>query len=419
MGAPDSGIGVIDPVGIEPGLEDSTCRNAKPKDAPYKLSDGRGMYLLVRPNGAKYWRLKYRYNGIEKTYAIGVYPEISLAMARVERDRARQWLREGKDPTIERTVARARVSADQSLTFKAMAEGWYEEESPAWSEGHRKSQRSRLDNEILPHLGAFPIKELEQSPDRILAVLSGIHNRGAQEVVQKCKVIISQVFRYSLVPAGVKSDPVAMLRGRLKRTRPVEHRSKVGAEEMPALFKALGEVPSENITKLAIYWVILTAARTSEMRFATWSEIEKGKGGPIWRLSKERMKMDREHIVPLSKQAQEILTLAKPMRTSDAADALIFPGFTRAGSLSENALLALLARAGYFGRQTGHGFRASFSTWAHETAEANPDVIELCLAHAAGDIRGVYNDAKYLPQRRALLQQWADQCTEWGMKFPE
>jgi integrase len=130
------------------------------------------------------------------------------------------------------------------------------------------------------------------------------------------------------------------------------------------------------------------------------------------------MKMDREHIVPLSRQALEILARAKPMRTSTAPDALIFPGFTRHGALSENALLALLARAGYFGRQTSHGFRASFSTWAHEVDEADPDVVEACLAHVRGDIRAVYNRSQYLSRRRELLQRWADQCTAWGMRLP-
>jgi integrase len=187
---------------------------------------------------------------------------------------------------------------------------------------------------------------------------------------------------------------------------------------MPALFEALHKVPAEDITKLAMYWLIVTAARTEEMRFAMWSEIENWKGGRIWRISGERMKMEREHVVPISRQGEEILKLAAAMRTSEDDDALIFPGFTRHGALSENALLALLARAGFFGRQTSHGFRGSFSTWAHEVAEANPDVIELCLAHVQGDIRGVYNDAKYIPQRRALLQQWADQCMAWGMRLP-
>ena len=183
---------------------------------------------------------------------------------------------------------------------------------------------------------------------------------------------------------------------------------------MPELFKALQAVPAELNTKLAFYWLLLTAARTGEMRFARWGEVR----GEKWRIPAERMKMKLEHVVPLSDQSLAILTKAQPLRTGPEAEALLFPGFTRHGALSENALLALLARAGYFGRQTGHGFRASFSTWAHEVAEADPDVIEACLAHVKEGVRGVYNRATYLNKRAELLQAWADQCTAWGMRLP-
>src|SRR4029434_2292006 len=172
------------------------------------------------------------------------------------------------------------------------------------------------------------------------------------------------------------------------------------------LFKAVAAVPSEVNTKLALYWLILTAARTVEMRFATWGEIE---GGKAWRVPATRMKMRREHLVPLSRQCQQILERAAELRTGPESSALLFPGFTRHGALSENAVLALLARAGFYGRQTGHGFRASFSTWAHEVAEADPDVIETCLAHRRGDVRAAYNRASYLSRRLELLQAWADQ----------
>jgi Phage integrase family. len=151
------------------------------------------------------------------------------------------------------------------------------------------------------------------------------------------------------------------------------------------------------------------------MRFATHGEIENGK---LWRIPPERMKMQQGHVVPLSKQARRVLDLARPLRQSDDASALLYPGFSRHGALSENALLALLARAGYYGRQTGHGFRASFSTWAHEVHEADPDVIEACLAHRSGDVRAIYNRASYLSRRLELLQAWADQCQTWGMRLP-
>jgi len=248
----------------------------------------------------------------------------------------------------------------------------------------------------------------------VLDVLRRFEERGTLEMAAKCRRMTSQIFRYAASRALVTSDPAALLVGAIK-TPSVRHRATVALKEMPALLKTIAKVPSELNTKLAFYWVLLTACRTGEMRGATWGEIE---GGKTWRIPAERMKMDREHVVPLSTQAQQVLQRAQPLRTSDDESALLFPGFTRHGALSENALLALLARAGYYGRQTAHGFRASFSTWAHEVAEADPDVTEACLAHTRGDVRAVYNRAAYLSRRRELLQAWADQLEAWGMRLP-
>jgi integrase len=247
----------------------------------------------------------------------------------------------------------------------------------------------------------------------VLETLRRIERRGALETAAKCRRITSQIFRYAIQTARAKDDPVVALKGAIA-TPDTQHRATIQAGEMPALFKALTQVSAELNTKAALYWLILTACRTTEMRFATWSEIENGK---TWRIPALRMKMREGHVVPLSKQARRILEIAKPLRRSDEASALLFPGFTRHGALSENALLALLARAGYFGRQTAHGFRASFSTWAHEVRDADPDVIEACLAHRRGDVRAVYNRASYLSRRLELLQAWADQCEAWGMRL--
>lgn len=422
MGASKAANGGIGPAGTRSGkdrLTDADCRAAKPValirgkryKAPYKLSDGQGMYLLVQPHGARLWRLKYRHDGKERLYAMGAYPEISLADARAERDRARAWLREGKDPTIERRTAKALGAAAQASTFRAMADEWLGKMAPKWSDAHASAQRSRLNNEVLPYMGDVPLADVK--PALILETLRRTEARGAHEVAAKCRVMISQIFRYAVQTSRAESDPAQLLAGALVRPAP-QHRATIPLEEMPRMFEAVAAVPAETVTKAAFYWTILTAARTSEMRFATWAEIEQGK---LWRIPAARMKMDREHLVPLSRQAREILDIAKPLRTSKAADALIFPGFTRHGALSENALLALLARAGYFGRQTTHGFRASFSTWAHEVAEADPDVVEACLAHVRGDVRAVYNRAQYLSRRLELLQRWADQCSAWGMKL--
>jgi integrase len=260
-------------------------------------------------------------------------------------------------------------------------------------------------------LGNLPIKDV--TPTVALETLRRIERRGALETAAKCRRIASQIFLYAIQTARADEDPIASLKGALA-TPDTKHRATIGADEMPALFEAIAAVPAELNTKLAFYWLVLTAARTSEMRFANWGEIE---GGKLWRIPAERMKMRDGHTVPLSTQAMRVLKHAKPLRRDDDASALLFPGFTRHGALSENALLALLARAGYFGRQTAHGFRASFSTWAHEVREADPDVIEACLAHRRGDVRATYNRSTYLSKRRELLQAWADQCETWGMRL--
>jgi integrase len=248
----------------------------------------------------------------------------------------------------------------------------------------------------------------------VLATLKKTEARGALETASKSRVLASQVFRHAIVTGRLQIDPAAHLSGAMIARAPV-NRATIPLTEMPALFAALAKVLAEANTRLALYWLVLTATRTSEMRFAAWAEIDaKAK---LWRIPAARMKMREPHIVPLSKQSLRVLELAAPLRRSDEGDALIFPGFTRHGALSENALLALLARAGFYGRQTSHGFRAAFSTWAHETHEADPDVVEACLAHVKEGVRGIYNRASYLSRRLELLQAWADQCTAWGMSL--
>lgn len=394
-------------------LTDAACRAANPHETAYKLRDGRGLYLVVQPNGSKLWRLDYRLPGKKnkQPYSIGAYPENSIKTARAERDRAREWVRQGLNPTIQRRVAKATNAATQATSFALVAEEWFGKKTKEWSLQHRQAQRSRLDRELLPQLGGLPIADIR--PAQLLETLRRIEQRGAHEVVAKCRILLRNILAYAVNTNRVAMDPTTTLAGAF--TRPaVVNRATIAASEMPNLFKALAAVPAELNTKLACYWLILTASRTGEIRFATWGEID----GKRWRIPGARMKMKREHVVPLSRQAEEVLQQAQALRTSDGSDALIFPGFTRAGSLSENALLALLARAGFFGRQTTHGFRASFSTWAHEVQEADPDVIEACLAHVKEGVRGIYNRSTYLSRRLELLQAWSDQCTAWGMRLP-
>lgn len=381
-----------------------------------KRFDGKGMYL-AGPNGVPLFRIKYRFDGDENTYSIGAYgtgaDEFTLAKARQERSKVREWLNAGLDPNIEKKAGRARVGKLQGETFGTLAREWHAVKSPSWSPDHADKRLRLIEQDLLPTLGAIPPADLQSSPETALAVLQRIESRGSHEVASKARIVGSMICRYGIITGRMQHDPFAHLGAALKRP-PVEHRATIAGAEMPKLFEAIATVPAEINTKLACYWLILTATRTVEMRFATWGEID----GLRWRIPAERMKMKLEHVVPLSTQAQQVLRTAKPLRTSDATDALLFPGFSKSGALSENALLALLARAGFYGRQTPHGFRASFSTWAHEIHEADPDVIEACLAHVKGGVRGIYNRSSYLSRRLELLQAWADQCTDWGLKLP-
>ena len=407
MGVTIGWIGGISGVRNRTGTDRLSDRECKAARAG-KHSDGKALYLLVKDSGSKLWQMKYRHGGKERVYSIGPYPEVTLAEARSKRDEARDWIREGKDPTVERRLVKANAGAQQGITFRVVAEEWLALQE--YSADHRTAQQTRLDNELLPDLGALPIAHI--TPAIVLEALRRIERRGALETAAKCRRMTSQIFRYAVQTSRATSDPAALLTGAIK-TPATRHRATIALAEMPKLFKALAAVPAELNTKLAFYWLVVTAARTGEMRFATWGEIH----GARWRIPAERMKMKREHVVPLSRQALEILKRATEIRTSDDESALLFPGFTRHGALSENALLALLARAGYFGRQTAHGFRASFSTWAHEEREADPDVIEACLAHVKEGVRGIYNRSQYLTQRLALLQAWGDQCAAWGMRI--
>ena len=392
-------------------LSNPECARATPESKLKKLTDGEGLYLAVLPSGVKSWRIKYRFGGAGKTYSAGQYPEVGLAEARQRRDEVRRLLRDGKDPVAERRKVRdaPQQPAADATTFKAVAEDYLSRK--AYSFHHNRELRRILADDLGPDIGSIDVAEIDTPT--LLTALRKIEDRGHLETLAKARRFCSQVFRYSIATGSAKADPTLPIARDVFKTPDVQHRATIKGSEFPALLKALAAVPAELNSKLAIYWVMLTACRTSEMRFAPWSEID----GDAWVIPAGRMKMKRDHMVPLSSQAKAVLEAAQPLRTSPEHSALIFPGFSRSGHLSENALLALLARAGYYGRQTAHGFRAAFSTWAHEVAEADVDVIEACLAHVQGGVRGVYNRALYLPQRRELLQRWGDQLSAWGMRL--
>ena len=383
------------------------------------LRDGAALYLVGGQRGPV-WRIDYRRpaDRKENTYTVGSYgqgaDEFTLAQARKERDTVRDWLKTGLDPNVEKKAQKARTIAAQGMTFEKLANEWFAKAKLEWtSKKHIAGRRTTLDKDLLATLGSLPVADLEASPPTALAALQRIEERGAYEMVAKARVVGSMICRYGIVTNRMKSDPFAHLGAALKRP-PVVNRATVGGADMPGLFEALSKVPAELNTKLALYFQIATAVRPGEVRFAPWKEID----GDVWRIPAERMKMRSPFVQPLSPLALKILERARDLRQTGKPDELIFPGFTRHGALSENAFTSLLARCGFFGRQTAHGFRAAFSTWAHEQHEADPDVIEACLAHVKEGVRGIYNRAAYLTRRRELLKAWGEQLEAWGLLLP-
>jgi integrase len=382
-------------------LTDTAVKNSKRKAQSYKLTDGDGMYLLVQPNGGKYWRLKYRFAGKEKLLALGVYPEITLQTARKRRMEARELLAHGTDPAAARKAEKraARVLAEN--TFEAVAQEWYENQRGKWSRAHAGHVLIRLKRELFPALGARPIATISAAD--VLDVLRGIERRGALEVVAKCRVIAGQVFRYAIATGRTSSDPTRDLKGALK-TREKQHYARLSEADLPEFLRKAGAYDGGVITKLAIKLLVLTFVRTGELREAKWGEFDLDKGA--WRIPAERMKSRAEHFVPLSSQAVDAL---RQLHQITGSREHVFPNEHHPlKAMSENTILFALYRMGYRGRATGHGFRATASTILNEQGW-DADVIERQLAHKeVNKVRAAYHHSEYLAERRKMMQAWAN-----------
>jgi integrase len=382
-------------------LTDPAVKNAKPAEKPYKLADGNGMYLLVSPAGAKYWRLKYRYSGKEKVLALGVYPKVTLRDARRRREEARDRLAQGVDPGAARKAGKREARLSASNTFEAVARDWYEVSKGKWSDRHAGAVLRLLERELFPALGSEPIASIEAP--QLLDVLRGMERRDVLELASKVRVMAGQVFRYAIVTGRAKQDPSRDLRGALK-TREQRHYAKLDEADMPEFLARLDAYDGNLITKLAIKLLVLTFVRTGELRGAKWTEFDMEKRE--WRVPAERMKTRVEHLVPLSDQSLSVLT---QLRAISGSREFVFPNEHHPlRPMSENTILFALYRMGYRGRATGHGFRATASTILNEQGW-DPDVIERQLAHKeANKVRAAYHRAEYLSDRKRLLQHWAD-----------
>lgn len=355
---------------------------AAPRERPYKLFDGEGLYLYVTPAGGRFWRLQYRVAGKSQTKSLGPFPGVSLADARKA---AQEFRSSPKAARSGMTLAKA------SETFWAGRKDL--------SSSYLANAMAAINSHLVPTLGNRPIGAITRAD--LLEALNVMDARGLHDYVRKTRMWVSQVFEWAIEQGYATENPAAAIRpARAFGKRPVKHHAAVPLRELPELLQRLSIEPRTDAV-LATWLLIYTWVRTAELRMATWGEFE----GEVWKIPATRMKRGIEHWVPLSTQAQAIIAEVRERRRSE----YLFPnGRTHLRPMSENAILALLARMGYRNRQTGHGFRSQGSTWANEGGH-NPDAIEYQLAHRPEDeVRAAYNHAKYWDQRRSLLQAWAD-----------
>jgi integrase len=388
-------------------LSDVTIRNAKPRTRDFKISDGGGLHLLVKASGSKLWRLRYRFEGRESMLGLGRYdpsaPEhVSLSAARERRDEAMKLLSQGINPSCQ--SAREKGREAPLHTFEATARLWMASREASLAPKYAAAIHNRLERLVFPAIGSRDIASIN-APD-ILALVKKIEAE-AVYLARRMKIVIGQVFRFGIAHGWCERDPSRDIADGLAKLPRVRHRAALKVSELPDFFRRLEfGFDGYEITKLAMRFIILTAVRTDELRFATWPEIEDLEGpAPLWRIPPERMKKDRPHLVPLSPEAVSILRRAKELYPQSR---IIFPSLeSRTGHMSENCLLYAIYHLGLKGRATTHGFRSTFSTALNENG-FNSDWIELQLAHAEDDpIRAAYNAAQWLPQRREMMNHWA------------
>ncbi|MBL0914144.1 MAG: integrase arm-type DNA-binding domain-containing protein [Sphingopyxis sp.] len=406
------------------GFEPATCREGgrimltnvalkalKPGPKPIKKSDGGGLFILVETNGSKLWRFGYRFEGKQKLLSGGRYPEVTLLAARAWREMMKHQLALGLDPSKER--AKQPAPPEAGTSFEEVAREWLASRTLAWVPKYAGHIVRRLENDIFPVVGDKDISEI--TPREMLNALRQIEARGSIELAHRIKNYCSEVFRYAIPDGRCDSDPCRDLTPALSKKGRVKHRAKVAAKDLTDFYVKFNADTGERLSHLALRWTMVTMVRTQETRFAEWHEFENlGLAEPLWRLSPERMKVGAEHLVPLSRQALELLDEIRELNVYLKAGNMRLGRYlcpvAHAKSLviSENRMLDIMYRMGYRGKATVHGFRGLASTVLNESGIFEPDWIEMQLAHQPQGVRGVYNSARYLAHRRPMMQWWAD-----------
>ena len=382
-------------------------KQAKPAAKPYKLADGRGLYALVNPNGSKWWRWDYRIAGKRKTLSMGTYPETTLAEAREKHAVARKLLAQGADPSDKRQEAkRQRVEAQQTAagTFEAVTREWMAREHPKVAEVTANKNRWLFETFLFPEIGHLPITAI--TPRVLLDALRKIEAAGKQETARRAKIKAGQVFRFAILEGNTETDPTAALRGAIKRVKHKHHAAITDPVKIGQLLRDIDGFTGQLVTHAALKFAPLVFVRPGELRGAEWSEIDLD--GGMWRIPSARMKMRADHLVPLSTQAIAVLRDLQPLT---GRGRYVFPSLRGASRpMSENTVNTALRGLGYdCDTMTGHGFRASASSRLNEMGW-DERAIERQLAHAEpNEVKGAYNyAAKYLEDRKRMMQAWAD-----------
>lgn len=388
-------------------LTDTRVRTLKPKDKQYKVSDGKNLFLVIKPNGSKYWRFKYVFNNKEKLLALGVYPEVSIATARDRRNEAKEQLANDQDPSFVKQIKQRAKKEAAANSFEAIGREWHSKFLSKWTKGHAQIIIGRLEKNIFPWIGNRPISEIK--PIELLNLIRRIESRGAKETAHRVLQICGQIFRYAIVTVRAEVDPSAALKGALEPVNTKHHASITDPKEIGKLLAAIDNYQGYFVTKCALKLSYLLFVRPGELRQAEWSEINLDTAE--WRIPAVKMKMKTLHIVPLSMQAINILRDLLPLTGSGK---YVFPGVTYSNRpMSNNTVRGALRRLGYTNDEmTAHGFRSMACTLLNEQGW-NRDAIERQLAHAErNNIRAAYNYAEYLPERRKMMQSWADYLGE-------
>lgn len=404
-------------------LTDVAIRNAKPGAKAIKLTDGRGMFLLVTPAGGKLWRLKYRIDGREKLLAIGSYPEIGLGEARRRREEARELIALGKDPSREKQRDKVRARIQSADTFQAIADEYCAKRRCDGVKGWAPATAIRSEyllSLVCGSIGKLAISEIE--PADVLTAIRRIEGKGKLESARRSLQLAGAVFRYAVATARLASDPTRDLRGALTAPTVTHYGAITDAKKVGQLLRAIDDYDGSSITKLALQIAPHVFVRPGELRHADWREIDLE--GALWEIPAEKMKMRKAHHVPLSRQAVEIF---REIQRITGASGYVFPSIrTRIRPMSENTINAGLRRLGYSSEEmTAHGFRAMASTLLNESGQWHPDAIERALAHGDKDkVRAAYHRGAHWQERVEMAQWWSDYLDQLRkgadvLRFPE